>query len=65
MTPDDIGFVACSSGDCKQCGHPAGLNEFGRCFTCSAEFVAKIRTVAIHAEPWALRQARKDGYAKY
>lgn len=57
-------------GVCRDCtegaARPSGgvdLNVDGRCFFCAVTFLVKLRSIAVIAEPWALRQARKDGFA--
>ncbi len=59
------GWVEVRGGECA-CGRSdLGLNVDGRCFFCAVAFVRKIRSIAIHAEPWGLKTARKGGFSTY
>lgn len=51
---------------CAACGAPATreVPPWRLCAAC-ADALEKYRSVAIHAEPWGLREARRGGFAKY
>jgi hypothetical protein len=50
---------------CVACFDDDFVNADGRCFHCAVQFLAKVRSIGIIAEPWGLKQARSDGIAKY
>jgi hypothetical protein len=51
---------------CAACGQAATreVPPWWLCEPCAAA-LEKYRSVAIHAEPWGLREARRGGFAKY
>ena len=50
---------------CKDCRTSTHVNTDPRCASCAAAFVDKMKSVAIHAEPWGLKYARKHGFATH
>lgn len=52
------GWQPVESGFCQSCGRERDLDAEELCRDCA--FVAKARTLSIIAEPWALRQVRRE-----
>ncbi len=56
-------FVKTSAGRCSGCPlTETALNVDGRCIYCAIAFVAKIRSIAVIATPWALKHVREQGW---
>lgn len=52
-------------GVCADCGMTAERNSDARCIPCAVDFTVKLRSVAVIAEPWGLKEARAGGFATY